>query len=392
MAGVQSSVDRVFTYAINLERFNASTARWVEWFLIDLQNDLRGAIVEADIPGRATSRQQRRLAALFEQTSSTIDETYTGINARHKSDLRELASIANIEATKAINVGLTVDIARPTLTREDLIALSKDPIIRGRPASQWWAGQSDDLTKRFQTEMRLGIAEGQTNQELVTRVIGKAGKRTVTVHPKTGKRSVKVQYNGGIMDKSRREAMALVRTSAQSVSNDSAFQTYQANSKLLRGVSALVTLDGRTTIICMSRSGGVWNIDTGEPLPESTRQEALPPPPPWHWNCRSFLVPVTKSWDELREAAGKDKLPAADRKKLDTVPKKERRAIDGKVPGSMNMDQWLKERRTDKQQREHLGPGRWKLWKDGDIRMDQLTDFSGRELTLRELRKIADKG
>ncbi len=388
--------DELIQYGINLDRFNADTYQRVDFLLTELQDELRGLTAEADLPEVRDSEQAERTVDLLEQVNATIDPTYKGIEKMHKFDLREIASIANKKATKVMNTGLRVRVAKPTLTAGDLDALSQDPIIRGRPSSEWWAGQSTNLQNRYAQEMRLGLAQGETNDQLVRRIIGKStGKKKTVIDPVTGKSEQVTELKGGIMDTSRREAEALVRTSAQTVSNDVLMETYKANAKILRGVAALVTLDSRTTPICMSRSGGIWHVVTGEPLPESTRQEPMPPPPPWHWNCRTLFMPVTKSWDELRAAKGKDRLPAADRRKLDTVPRSERASMDGKVPGDLNFEQWL--RRKGKEdggvefQQKQLGIERWKLWDAGKINLAQLTDFSGRPLTLTELRALSEE-
>lgn len=385
----ERSVDEGWKYAIRLDRFEVDMAQRVNWYLIDLQNELRAAILLADVPGQPPSRQEQRLRALLRQVEAMIDKQYEDITGTQQEDLRELSAISSRQAAKIINVGLTVNVATPVLTPNDLRALSSDPLIRGRPASSWWEGQGTDLKNKFAAEMRLGLAEGQTNAQLVNRIIGDAGKRTRVKHPKTGKESWKVEYNGGVMDATRRDAMALVRTSAQTVSNESMMLTYKQNSRLLRGVAVLVTLDGRTTLICMSMAGGAWDIETGEPLPESSRQEPMPPPPPWHWQCRTTMMPITKSWDDLRKMSGKDRLPAADRRKLDTVPNAQRQSIDGKVPGTMNMEQWLKTQDKTEQVKQ-LGAERWKLWNDGKIDLNQLTNAQREPLTVKQLRAAAN--
>lgn len=138
--------------------------------------------------------------------------------------------------------------------------------------------------------------------------------------------------------------------------------------------------------ICKSRSGAIWDPETGDPLPESPRQEPFPGPPGYHPRCRSVLFPVTKSWDELiAEAKGKRK------KVLDTVPNRIRASMDGEVAGSLTYESWLKGKPVEFQI-DVLGRERWKLWKEGRITTAQLTDFSGRERTLEELRELAGKG
>tara|TARA_R110000765_G_scaffold56602_2_gene111504 strand:- start:4141 stop:4362 length:222 start_codon:yes stop_codon:yes gene_type:complete len=42
---------------------------------------------------------------------------------------------------------------------------------------------------------------------------------------------------------------------------------------------------------------------------------------------------------------------------------------------------------TEEQQKEMLGPGKFELWRKGDISMSDLIDQSGRPLTLAQLRE-----
>jgi hypothetical protein len=128
------------------------------------------------------------------------------------------------------------------------------------------------------------------------------------------------------------------------------------------------TLDDRTSDICIAYDGAIWNLD-GEPIDGTN----LPfnGGPPRHWNCRSVLSPVTKSWQEMGIKA----------KELSTGA---RAALDGEVPAETKFGDWL-ERRSEAEQDRILGTGKAELWRSGKISLSQLVDMRGKPLTLDQL-------
>jgi len=70
----------------------------------------------------------------------------------------------------------------------------------------------------------------------------------------------------------RRQLDTLVRTITNHTSSVARDQVYHANRDILDGYQWVATLDNRTTMICGSRDGKVY-------------QEGIGPMPPAHWNC-----------------------------------------------------------------------------------------------------------
>jgi len=356
-----------------------SNLRQLEAALVDLIADN-----DPSSPGR-TTYQLRRLNTLLTQTRRTIRSTYTTARRQVTKELIELADLEQRQVVRIINGVFDTRVASVALSPNDLKQLATESMTRGNPASEWWDDQSVRLRRRFEAEMRMGVTQGETVDQLVARVRGKATGRRVPIQLPSGESRVVREYVGGIMDASRREAVALVRTAVQTNANRVINETYKANGDLVYAVAALVTLDTRTSPTCIARSGGVWLIDTGEPTEDSGAQEPFPGEPPWHWNCRTVLVPVTKSWDQLIAEAGGEPTGV-----LGNIPPSKRASMDGFVPGRLNYEQWLK-KQTTARQLDVLGPGRYRLWKQGKITLAQLTDQSGRPLTVAELRRRYDK-
>jgi hypothetical protein len=160
-------------------------------------------------------------------------------------------------------------------------------------------------------------------------------------------------------------------------------KVYQANKDVIKGVQAQVTLDHRTSAICMARSGFAWDLD-GKPLPGTDTDEDFPGPPPWHPNCRSTLIPIVKSIGEIVEDPEVDKEVA---KVAEEVPKATQSSMDGQVAQVLTYEDWLKSK-SEAFQKEVLGPGKWELWQKGQIGLKDLIDQRGRPIALEQLQRL----
>lgn len=88
-------------------------------------------------------------------------------------------------------------------------------------------------------------------------------------------------------------------------------------------------------------------------------------------NCRSTRTFVTKGW----QAYG-----------IDSFTPAERASMDGQVPAELSYGDWLK-RQSAARQNEVLGVERGKLFRSGDLTLDQMYSARGVPLTLEQLRK-----
>ncbi len=258
-------------------------------------------------------------------------------------------------AVSSINKGAGVELITSELTRGQLVAITGDLLVQGAPVSEWLSRQAGDTLQRFQDNMRLGIAQGETNGQLIRRIRG----------GKQGGEVVK-----GFMDISRSHADSLVRSATQAVSQASRQAVYNDNDDIVKAEQWVSTIDLRTTVLCSARDGLTYTVGTHEPIDHSLPWEGGPGN--LHWGCRSTSAPVLKSFREL----GLD---------IDEVPETTRSSLDGQIAQDTRFEGWLS-KRTVAEQDANLGAGRAKLWRDGKISFRDLMDANGRELTLAELR------
>lgn len=379
-------LNQLVHHNIDLLRFDAGTRRRIRAHLFQLQRELEQMLANVDF---TNARRIQRVEDLLKQTDKILKTNYRGMRSTLGKDLKTLAGMEQDFAVGSMNNLFGVDIMSAALTPEKLAAIASNTNILGGPAKDWWARQAANTRHRFANEIRQGYLLGESTQDLVRRVRGTAtGKRSIIELADGTRKSVHV-FEGGILQVSTREAEALVRTAVQSVANDVRLQTYAANSDVIGSVQALVTLDSRTSDICIAHGSrpDEWTLPDYEPVGGSTHFTG---PPPWHFNCRSSLIPITKSWKEL---AGQDATRKQQRiaRVLDNnAPKRVRASMDGGAPRGIGFDKWLK-RQPASVQRELLGPTKLKLWKQGNLTLSQTLDQTGRPLTVKQFARNADR-
>lgn len=366
-------------HAIDLHQYSAGVSLRIQELLKRLAEDLERQLVESKITGALGTFRTTRYKALLASVRRSITESYRDIEGLYSQQLYEFTRKEATSIAAILNAPFEAALFATTFNPTELRVLATQSIIQGSPSAAWWEGQAARMRTAFEQQMKLGIIAGETNPQLVQRVMGTATGGSASMI-RAGKPATVPERTGGIMPIAKRDAEAVVRTGVQTAANKVLMATYKNNSELLSGLLWMSTLDNRTTLLCISRDHAAWDMD-GNPLPDSPYQEEFPGPPPAHWGCRSVLAPIVKSWADLTREAGGDVEFA---KTLDRIKPSTRASMDGSVPGKWSYEDWLK-RQSKARQLEVLGPGRWAMWQKGSLPLARLSDASGRVLTLDQL-------
>lgn len=327
------ALDAQISAQLDLLRHESNVSAKV-FVLID---QMRKELIAKLSAGNLTDFNKTRLNAILKDTTATIDAYY----ARAQEVLRPSQIGAATAAATASVAGLPETIAATIPSSKVLESLVSDVLIEGAPSSAWWKRQSQDTAFRFANAVRQGIAQGETNEQIYRRT-------------------------KEITDLAGRNSRALVHTSIMQAASDAREATIIANQDIYKGFRHLSSLDGKTSDVCIARSNLEWDFDhkpIGHNLPWH--------PPPVHWNCRSVLMGLRKTFRELGIDA-------------DEPTGRTRSSAEGQIDRETSFDSFLK-RRTKEQQDEQLGKGRAQLWRDGKLTLRQLLDQSGNPLGLDEL-------
>lgn len=369
-------------HTINILRVAAGHRATAFQALLDLEGTLIGKLATAQ-----TLNNAARLQALLDQTKASISRTYALIEKNHLRDLRGLAGLEAKATKKIVGAAIGADVLSVAMTENQLAAVTDHPTVMGHRSGDWWKKQDAALQYGFAGQMQQGMLMGETNDQLIQRVRGTKANA----------------FNDGLMAASRREAAALVRTSAISTANAARIETMKQMDDVVKGIQWVATLDSRTTHICMGLSGKMWRLPDYQPV----GHDKAWPGPTAHWNCRSTQVPVLRSWEELsgKKLPSLDEQELADRVKqklaakgmspeqIATATTRSRASMDGQVNESLTFDDWLK-KKDDTFIDGMLGPGRAKLWNRGrgQISLTDLTDQNNRPLTLAQLADHIENG
>lgn len=279
------------------------------------------------------------------------DQMQTGLAefGQHELDFQDGLFRATLPTAVVDQVGL----AKVTFSQVREIAFRRP--FQGRLLSEWVKSLEKDAATRIRDSIRMGMVEGLTTAEIVQKVRGTRAEG----------------FKDGILEISRRNAEAVVRTAISHVANSARDTYYDANADLIQEVRWLSTLDGRTSAACRLRDGKAYTNDTHRPIGHTVPWGAGPGR--LHWQCRSTSYPVLKIWSELGIDA-KDLPPAT------------RASMNGQVPADVTYADWL-DKQSAARQDEILGPTRAKLFRDGGLQLDQFYNDKGKLLTLDQLQE-----
>ena len=347
-------LDEITGYSVDLQRLESSVKIKIRKELKKLEQSLVKELNASKLlKAKRTQTKVKRLKALLKQTEETIVSTYKTIAKDHTTILTGVAALAEKQVVKAINTAVKFEVSTVAMSKQMLKAIASDTLIEGAPSSEWWSRRSKAFQARFSDTIRQGMMRGDDTGTITRALIGTA----------------KNKFKDGALQANRRSAEALVRTSIQSVANESRISTYADNDDLVKEIEWVSTLDAKTSQICMTLDGKKWKNPNMKPVGHNITF----PGATAHWGCRSTTVGVTKSWKELG-AKGKFK----------EFPESTRASMDGQVSEKLSYEGWLKTKPTEFQ-REVLGKKKHKLWQEGKLSFTDMVDQSGNALTLEQL-------
>lgn len=300
---------------------------------------LEAALKSGDLSGMSA----KRLNQAISQLGSIVQIKPPAIGELAKAE-------ADFTAGAFAQIGLDLTLpSEATLSR-----IASFSLVQGATMGDWFSRLQTQTRFELARNVKLGVSLGETNAQIAKRILSQSDK------------------GSEVFAKTRRDANAIVRTSVSTISNEVRQATYAENSEVVEGVQWLSTLDGRTSDICIARSGLVWTLPDYKPKGHNLPWGGGPPA---HWNCRSTSIPYLPPLEEMGIDPSK-------------VPPAMRSSIDGQVAQDLSFSDFLKSKPAEFAD-EMLGKGRAQLWRDGKITLNQLLDQRGNPLTLAQLQQIA---
>lgn len=398
-------MDLALRHQVGVRRFTAGEVRRITDLIdrsnADFINRLRGRL--ARLP--ANNPQSRGLINLMRSVRAQRAKMISTIQKDFTRSMREFSKLEAAFELDMIKEGLPVRLDLKSVAPQTLRTLVTSKPFSGGPGAartmnQWFQGLKRSDQNGINDAIRLGVIQGETVDQMARRISGTRASG----------------FTDGILGVSRRQSEAIVRTGTNHVSNAAREEAWNANADIMEALQWNGTLDGRTSPICRARDGKFAAIgDKG--LPKDLAKNALNPGgarPPAHPNCRSIMTAVF-STDGISDQMGerpfvrdtrtrrmreKDfraeaKVSAGPEKWKSFTPQERNGEIRrlrrswtkknvGTVPENTTYNQWLK-KQPAKFQNEVLGVSKGKLFRTGQIQMDQFVNRAGAEFTLVQL-------
>lgn len=297
-----------------------------------------------------------RLDALLSSVRELNRDAYGTLSDEFRKELGEFTEfeVGFFQSMLARNLPPALPVAKVSIDQVYAASLARP--FQGALLKDWIAEQEEHKARLIRRTVADGFTQNKTTDVIVREIRGTAARG----------------YSDGIIEISRRDAEAVVRTALSHTAAFAQDQVYERNFDLLKEYVWSSTLDLRTTPQCQIRDGKRYTAaenpkPIGHDLPWGAGPGRL------HWGCRSSKLPVTKSWRDLG-------VP------IDEFEPADRASLDGAVPSKMTYEEWLREQTAERQD-EVLGTTRAALFREGKLPLSKLYDKNGEELTLEELRK-----
>ena len=333
--------------AVDFSAYNNGVVRRIMALLNRTDADLFAQISAALEQLPAESFTVERLESLLYSVRATNKAAYDAVSKELTAELRDLVTYEAGYQQQLFASVLPVQVNVASVVVEQVYSAALSRPMQSRLLSEWSAGIEADRMVRVRDALRLGYVEGQTISQMVARIRGTRARG----------------YSDGLLEIDRRNCSAVVRTATAHVANFTRDRFYENNDSLIKALTWCSTLDSRTSAVCRARDGLQYPVKSG-------------PRPPAHWQCRSTMVPVLRSWKDL--GIDMEELPVSTRA---SVGEK----FTGQVPADLNYQDWLRKQSAGYQD-DILGVSKGKLFRDGGLTLDRFVDRSGREFTLDQLR------
>jgi hypothetical protein len=350
-------LDRAISHAVDTEKYSNSVVRKII-ALLNVSNERLAIELQAAILKAPKTRFNiERLESLLLSVNSLLKESFYLTNDQLQLELEDFTKYEVSFQAMTLQDALPAFVNVGTVTGEQVFAVAMSRPFQGVMLKDALNGISETTQRKIKQTISAGIIEGRTTDQIVREIIGTRANK----------------YADGLMQKSRRDVEAVVRSSISHVAAYGREAVSKKNEDIIKAVKWLSTIDLRTSPECRIRDDKIYTPVTHKPIGHKIPWIAAPGQ--LHWNCRSTSTFVLKSYKEM----GIDIEGDAN---ISTT----RASLDGQIPSDKSYAEWIKQQSAARQD-EVLGATRGKLLREGGLKMEDLYSQKGQYLTLEELRK-----
>ena len=298
-----------------------------------------------------------RLESLLYSVRSINAQAYAKLSIELDTELRKFVAYEVAYQNSTLIAFLPVQVHVATVTAESVYTAALARPFQGGLLKNFLADLEASKAKKIRQAVAQGFVENKTTDQIVKELRGTRAKG----------------YADGLLDVTRRDAQAVVRTALGHMAGFVQDRTTAANTDIIKAVVWHSTLDNRTSDICIIRDLLEYTPETHQPIGHSI---------PWlggpgraHWGCRSAQTYVMKSNEELG-------IPGPEI----VMGNGERASMDGTVPSGTTYAEWLGKQSAARQD-EVIGSVRGAMLRRGEFTVSEFFNDKGKLLTLEQLSK-----
>lgn len=351
----QALLEAEISHLVDLRRYSDT----VVYRLIAILNRADSAIANELLTKLAgidpSTFSMDRLESMLYSVRSINQEAFNQVGRELSNELRDFTSYEAAYRQSVMTELLPVQINVASVDVGSTYAGAMARPFQGGLLKGFLADIEAKKARLIRQSVADGFVQGKTVSQIVKEIRGTKAKG----------------YSDGLIEITRRDAQAVVKTAISHTAGFARDAFYEANDDLIEALLWVSTIDLRTSTPCKIRDHLKYSKDhkpVGHKIPWGAGPGRL------HWNCRSCSTAIVKSWEELG-------IPGVPEFKNDA-----RSSMDGEVPASMDYPQWLAKQSAARQD-EALGPVRGKLMREGKLSLADMYSAKGAPLTLDQMRE-----
>ena len=228
-------VDAFIRHQVYLERLKTGQLGQLQRFLQQLMDDVSAQLGKrlTDITGPGGANV-KRLQDLLKDLQAVSDDVAQQMREAVVLQMKDLAAYESGWTLTTLQTTIPVTVSFTTVSPTQLWAAVNARPFEGRLMNEWFRDYSQAQRTRISQQVRMGVVEGQTVDQVIRRVRGTKA----------------LNYRDGVVQGiTRRSAEALVRTATGHVVQMARQATFDANTDALKGLSRHAVLGSRTSEI-----------------------------------------------------------------------------------------------------------------------------------------------
>ncbi|MCP4336485.1 MAG: hypothetical protein GY679_01380 [Mycoplasma sp.] len=240
-------------------RFRNNTVKTISNLVNKADLELQKKILSQSTSPLTKSREKQIQKWIGSTNKKVAELTNEEIEKQYKELIENQIEFQKETIDSTIPKQIEITTVKPTFESVWKTAMIRP--FQTKKFKQWFSDWDNSRKQVMTNEVKLGLIQGKTNQQIVRELFGTKANN----------------YKDGKMQGTRSQIQTAVRTTTNHILNQTKDTFYKANDDMIKGYEWVSTLDNRTSLICASLDGKVDYYD-------GSRRELNGETPPAHPN------------------------------------------------------------------------------------------------------------